>query len=567
MMGRDFQQLDLYFSSVLVYQLPNSKTAAVRESDGIILNGRTAFADQIRKLRELLRAVLNTRKLERDGAGAMKSSGCGGSGGSGAGPGRRLITSRQGLWYSMLPRIVAKLNGGETVHVTRLLDEAWAESMRGVLSGSEEAPLDAFKALFTHLRPPAALSERAARAHEDYLSRFERFYALSVDVIARVVAARLRCMDRALLLDERLRRAVMPQLEGALALLADLVPCRAVYGAGHSGPAIQLGTPMERACEPVLCLQERRVHRKGHRAARRVKGGGPDLWRRLANLLPYNPTWPGPYQPAQVQDVDALALADDVVELVGLADAHFAGPALQALQDCHSSSTVRVTWAPLQDVSWDIAKLPADTASHDVAEATAGPLRLQPQESGRNVPPYCAGCGRRCASGSEARVASGSGVVGAAHGRATGMFVDADGDSTGTGAGEGSYHSWVTALIADVIPALTAEAKHALGLAGGNAERVAKIDGGGISGVVSFDSRKPAAAGAGAMLGARRGGLKRAQDVASDIAGCEPPVEQLIQVIVLGLCRRCWQLAAAYNNSTSNGPDTSRRRNFASFVS
>ena len=78
MMGRDFQQLDLYFSSVLVYQLPNSKTAAVRDSDGAVLNGRLAFADQIRKLREVLRAVLNTRKLERalavfDGTGVPYS--------------------------------------------------------------------------------------------------------------------------------------------------------------------------------------------------------------------------------------------------------------------------------------------------------------------------------------------------------------------------------------------------------------------------------------------------------------------------------------------------------------
>ena len=36
--------------------------------DGAVLLGRTAFADQIRKLREVLRAVLNTRRLERDGA-------------------------------------------------------------------------------------------------------------------------------------------------------------------------------------------------------------------------------------------------------------------------------------------------------------------------------------------------------------------------------------------------------------------------------------------------------------------------------------------------------------------
>jgi NAD(P)H-hydrate repair Nnr-like enzyme with NAD(P)H-hydrate epimerase domain len=52
-------------------------------------------------------------------------------------------------------------NGGDGFVVARLLDEAWAESMRGCLSGAEEAPLDAFKAFLTHLRPPAARQEVA----------------------------------------------------------------------------------------------------------------------------------------------------------------------------------------------------------------------------------------------------------------------------------------------------------------------------------------------------------------------------------------------------------------------
>ena len=71
-----------------------------------------------------------------------------------------------------------------------------------------------------------------------------------------------------------------------------LAPCAAVYGAGHTGRAIELGTPVvveglsgpaaaAALSEPILCLQERRHHHRSHRGARCVRGGGPSIWARL----------------------------------------------------------------------------------------------------------------------------------------------------------------------------------------------------------------------------------------------------------------------------------------------
>lgn len=80
--------------------------------------------------------------------------------------------------------MVSKLNAAEPVHVSRLLDEAWAESIVRVVGS--EAPLDCFKAFLTYMRPPPSLSAAAHRMHEDYLSRFERFYALACDVAVRL---------------------------------------------------------------------------------------------------------------------------------------------------------------------------------------------------------------------------------------------------------------------------------------------------------------------------------------------------------------------------------------------
>lgn len=90
--------------------------------------------------------------------------------------------------------MVSKLNAAEPVHVSRLLDEAWAESIVRVVGS--EAPLDCFKAFLTYLRPPPSLSAGAVgqRMHEDYLARFERFYALACDVAVSAPVTMRSCM-------------------------------------------------------------------------------------------------------------------------------------------------------------------------------------------------------------------------------------------------------------------------------------------------------------------------------------------------------------------------------------
>ena len=74
-----------------------------------------------------------------------------------------------------------------------------------------------------------------------------------------------------------------------------------------------------------------------------------------------------------------------------------------------------------------------------------------------------------------------------------------------------------------------------------------------------------AGAGAGA---ARRGGLKRPHDAdaaASDAARTDESAAAAtalpVQLVVLGLCRRCWALANAYNDAAG---EASRRKLFSS---
>ena len=55
--------------------------------------------------------------------------------------GSRLITSRHGLWFSLLPRVVQLINQGQPVHVSRLVDDAWLAQLT-VLDGKADAPFD-----------------------------------------------------------------------------------------------------------------------------------------------------------------------------------------------------------------------------------------------------------------------------------------------------------------------------------------------------------------------------------------------------------------------------------------
>lgn len=103
----------------------------------------------------------------------------------------RLITSRHGLWFTLLPRVVQLINEGDQVHVTRLIDDAWV-SQHAQLEGKSDAPFDVVKAIITAFRPPAALSRASPLMHEDFLLRFSAFCDLVYTVRAGRVGVRTR---------------------------------------------------------------------------------------------------------------------------------------------------------------------------------------------------------------------------------------------------------------------------------------------------------------------------------------------------------------------------------------
>ena len=145
-------------------------------------------------------------------------------------------------------------------------------------------------------------------------------------------------------------------------LLDGVVPCCAVYGdasldsarrsvselnASAGAPAAplwhELGVPIERPHEPVLCLQEARVHSKSHRGSRRVRGGGSTIWQRLSALAPHNPVWPGTHKPTAIVKPDLSDAIAEVLQVAFAPPAH-AAAALLKLQRSHSSSTVDVVF-------------------------------------------------------------------------------------------------------------------------------------------------------------------------------------------------------------------------------
>ncbi len=95
-------------------------------------------------------------------------------------------------------------------------------------------------------------------------------------------------------------------IHDVLLRLGDMTPCVALY----DGDA----TPVERPGEPVLCLQEFRVH-KCHRTSRRVRGG-KGLWASIAGFLPFNYAWAGSFVAPRLPSLDPAALVDTVVALV-----------------------------------------------------------------------------------------------------------------------------------------------------------------------------------------------------------------------------------------------------------
>lgn len=152
-------------------------------------------------------------------------------------------------------------------------------------------------------------------------------------------------------------------------------------------PSYMLGIPVERPTEPVLCLQEARVHKNAHRGSRRVRGGGATIWQRLSALTPHNPVWPGAFKPTAIVKPDIAGAVEDVLRLA------FASPVdaareLASLQRDHSTSTVDVVFVRLGA---------SDSAASD---PTIDGVRFSTVEGARAmgaavVLPYCFSCSRK----------------------------------------------------------------------------------------------------------------------------------------------------------------------------
>jgi hypothetical protein len=557
-MGNDLSLLDSYFSCIVCCQMPNRKTSAILD-DGAIISGEDVYRMQISKLKTLLYSLLNARATQRDEAYGHAGTGASGAASSSAAVsasssesnsgGRRLLSSRHGLWYAMLPKIVDTLNSGQPVHVSRLIDQAWAESVAVALgnggsassgrAASRQAALDVFKTFITYMRPAPQLSLRAPLLCEDILQRFESFELLACDVAVRITAARLRTLDRAFTgMRDRLEAAAAPHINAVLDMLAELAPCRAVYGESHRGGHHELGMPIERPHEPVLCLQEARTHAKAHRGSRRVRGGGSSLWQRLLALTPYNPTWTGTFDPGNTPRPDARTLVAEVLDLVCLSDDAFT-ESLLALQRYHSSTAVQVDFAPFVAL-----KDQPGAQSTSAIYASDGPIRIRRQPLRSKIMPYCIGCSifvPEAVNSGTTSTDSGNGTPSAdAH-----MMTTLDDTSA-----QMTYAVWLKDAVNEVLATVGVTSR------GGHRDiqtRSVVFDNDGSKSAQRKDgaaNNSESGESADSLTARRRGGLKRAQSgspTQSPRDASNAAADGSVQWVTLGLCRDCAHRALALN--------------------
>jgi hypothetical protein len=445
-MGPDMAQLESYFSAVICADIPHSR-GVVRDDEGRVWDGAEAYRVQMDKLRLLLASLVRQRMASRE------SSALGGGGG-GAGA-QRLITSRHGLWFAMLPRVLRHINAGDAVHVSHLVDSAWLSSVADV-AGHRDAALDVYKAVVTYARPPRALSDGAPRLADDVQARFAAFHALVTDVAVRITAARLRSLDPSLLLPGKVHDFARAHVDGALRLLADVTPCRAVYGPGALPPGGgSPGTPVDRPGEPVACLTECRSHARSHRGSRPVRGGGSSLWQRLMNLLPYNPVWPGAYEPMLLDVPPTAELVDAVTEALHLPLPDWVA-GLAELQRVHSAGgLLRVEYAPLGGSGVDGSKgassaKAAPTAAATIVSPSGIRLRPSPPVDPRAMP-YCVSCSRKVTlPGAPAPLSAAAGGGGAPD--------HPDGGASSSAASDAGFRSWLSGVFSSVSPSAPAAA-------------------------------------------------------------------------------------------------------------
>jgi hypothetical protein len=235
------------------------------------------------------------------------------------------------------------------------------------------------------------------------------------------------------------------------------MPCCAVYGdalptavrrpasevnaaateASGAAAALQLGVPLERPHEPVLCLQEARVHAKSHRGSRRVRGGGATLWQRLGTLTPYNPVWPGGFVRAAIVLPDIADLIEDVLTMAYAPFGEFLQAGLADLQSTHSGRAMHIVFVPLQP------SRPLDPAGPTADQFATCCLRIDATMPAQL--PYCFLCSRKFT------VATTSALHGPASGSAFATASDAAFDSKAADARESSYGAWLSAAFHEIV--------------------------------------------------------------------------------------------------------------------
>jgi hypothetical protein len=376
-MGNDLKTLDSYFSCIICVYLPNKKGVIKIEDEndenGKLLDGAQLYESQMMKLKLILSSLMKT-KLAASKSNSMQVS--------------RLITSKYGLWFQIIPKIVSLINANQVIHVTHLIDQVWLQSLSVIQQN--ETPFDIFKAIIMYARPTLALSMNANRIFEDVLLRFTTFCSFICDLSVYFIAARLRNLDPAVLIPTRVESFTRNNLEKIVYFLSDITPCRSIYGdANHlkREPSVSLGKPVDRSDEPVMCLQEQRVHAKSHRGSRRVAGGGATLWSKLFSFMPYNPVWPGDFESAVLNPPDINALVQDVLELVSenLSKEDFILH-LGSIQSLYSSSIMKLDIVPFQQLKSSV------TDQHSANWKVQ--IDLSQTFDGANMP-YCIGCARK----------------------------------------------------------------------------------------------------------------------------------------------------------------------------
>lgn len=406
--GDDAQELDSFFSAILCVYIPHRNSVWTDPKDPTRrLDGAVACKQQLDKLRNIL-AVLGRRRAAgkpidpgADDASAPGDAGdapgvsgkASSTASSSWSAGSQALSQRHGVWFGLLPRVVDELNAGRGVDVGRLLDEAWQEASRARAS-SDEGLFDAFLAFSASLRPPRSLSAAAEAYAADILERYAQFRRLAVRVSCRLLACRLRSIDRGLLVPDKVRSVVEETVAAVVSYLDSVAPCTAAYDpAGERGT-----TAVECAGQPVYCLQEARAH-PTHRTCVRVRGGR-GVWGAIAFFVPFNDTWAGRHRPPTVEAVDMDSCVESVTAMAKQSDAAF----LEGLADLReavagSESLIRMGLARLE-----APRSPVDGSEIDLAHRLLPPcpaigddafaaLSIVPGVSAPASMPYCIGCG------------------------------------------------------------------------------------------------------------------------------------------------------------------------------